>query len=133
MTKEVWCFMGMPVKPTEKGASVAKDPFMVRCFKLAGIEESGVLIINQAMEVPASKVVGTDTQKTFRSYDNTGDDGNGDGIEDGGAMDADASGLVSNVKFLELLCLEEALQRMLMEAMMIKDVEPVPAKEDTSA
>ncbi|KAG6870662.1 hypothetical protein C0995_011485, partial [Termitomyces sp. Mi166 len=43
-----------PVKsagPAIKGGSIVKDPFMVRQFKLAGMEESGVLIINQVTEV----------------------------------------------------------------------------------
>ncbi|KAG6883320.1 hypothetical protein C0995_012460, partial [Termitomyces sp. Mi166 len=37
--------------PAVKGGSILKDPFMVRRFKLAGTEESGALIINQATEV----------------------------------------------------------------------------------
>ncbi|KAG6869473.1 hypothetical protein C0995_002850, partial [Termitomyces sp. Mi166 len=39
------------VGPAVKGGSIFKDPFMVRRFKLAGTEESGALIINQATEV----------------------------------------------------------------------------------
>ncbi|KAG6870994.1 hypothetical protein C0995_009185 [Termitomyces sp. Mi166 len=54
------------VGPAVKGGSVFKDPFMVRRFKLAGTEESGVLIINQATEVPA-------TQGTLHS-DESGDE-----------------------------------------------------------
>ncbi|KAG6892528.1 hypothetical protein C0995_003304, partial [Termitomyces sp. Mi166 len=62
--------------PTVKGGFAFKDPFMVRQFKLAGTEESGALIINQATEVPA-------TQGTLRSdesgnEDAIGDDDNGD-------------------------------------------------------
>ncbi|KAG6859508.1 hypothetical protein C0995_007786 [Termitomyces sp. Mi166 len=41
--------------PAVKGGFVFKDPFMVRRFKLAGTEESGALIINQATEVPATQ------------------------------------------------------------------------------
>ncbi|KAG6883474.1 hypothetical protein C0995_012230 [Termitomyces sp. Mi166 len=79
-------------KPAKKGASVAKDSFRV-------------------IEVPASRVVGTQTQETLGSNDNTGDkdnedgedkDGgedNGDGIDDenGSTIDVDASGLVANM------------------------------------
>ncbi|KAG6898628.1 hypothetical protein C0995_009072, partial [Termitomyces sp. Mi166 len=54
--------------PAVKGGSIFKDPFMVRHFKLAGTEESGVLIINQATEVPV-------TQGTLRS-DESGDNDN---------------------------------------------------------
>ncbi|KAG6869360.1 hypothetical protein C0995_003869, partial [Termitomyces sp. Mi166 len=43
------------VGPAVKGGSVFKDPFMVRRFKLAGTEESGVLIINQVTEVPVTQ------------------------------------------------------------------------------
>ncbi|KAG6887380.1 hypothetical protein C0995_015723, partial [Termitomyces sp. Mi166 len=52
-------------KPAVKGGSVIKNPFMVRQFKLAGTEESGVLIINQATEVSASKVTSTAIQETL--------------------------------------------------------------------
>ncbi|KAG6859492.1 hypothetical protein C0995_007989 [Termitomyces sp. Mi166 len=59
------------VGPAVKGGSVFKDPFMVRHFKLAGTEESGVLIINQATEVPA-------TQGTLRSDESGDEDAEGD-------------------------------------------------------
>ncbi|KAG6859362.1 hypothetical protein C0995_009283 [Termitomyces sp. Mi166 len=38
--------------PAVKGDFIFKDPFIVRCFKLAGMKESRALIINQATEVP---------------------------------------------------------------------------------
>ncbi|KAG6896358.1 hypothetical protein C0995_011518, partial [Termitomyces sp. Mi166 len=50
-------------------------------FKLASIEESGVLIINQATEVPA-------TQETLRS-DESGNDDHSD--DDDGAMNIDSA------------------------------------------
>ncbi|KAG6884296.1 hypothetical protein C0995_010565 [Termitomyces sp. Mi166 len=69
------------VGPAVKGGSIFKDPFMVRRFKLAGTEESGVLIINQATEVPA-------TQGTLHS-DESGDDD--DSNDDDGAMNVDSA------------------------------------------
>ncbi|KAG6881324.1 hypothetical protein C0995_002290, partial [Termitomyces sp. Mi166 len=60
----------MPVQsasPAIKGGSVFKDPFMVRQFKLAGTEESRVLIINQVTEVLA-------TQGTMPSKDSSDED-----------------------------------------------------------
>ncbi|KAG6898923.1 hypothetical protein C0995_007772 [Termitomyces sp. Mi166 len=73
--------------PTVKGGFAFKDPFMVRQFKLAGTEESGALIINQATEVPA-------TQGTLRS-DESGDEdaigNNDDGDDDDGAMNVDSA------------------------------------------
>ncbi|KAG6883765.1 hypothetical protein C0995_011633 [Termitomyces sp. Mi166 len=75
------------VGPAVKGGSVFKDPFMVRRFKLAGMEESGVLIINQVTEVPA-------TQGTLHS-DESGDKdtvGDNDNSNDGnGAMNVDSA------------------------------------------
>ncbi|KAG6892295.1 hypothetical protein C0995_004488, partial [Termitomyces sp. Mi166 len=60
---------------------------MVRCFKLAGTEESGALIINQVTEVPA-------TQGTLHS-DESGDEdtiGDDDNInDDDGAMNVDST------------------------------------------
>ncbi|KAG6901238.1 hypothetical protein C0995_014803 [Termitomyces sp. Mi166 len=53
-------------KPAEKETSVIKDPFMMRHFKLAGTEESGMLIIDQVTEVSAGKVTGTATQETLK-------------------------------------------------------------------
>ncbi|KAG6859181.1 hypothetical protein C0995_010926, partial [Termitomyces sp. Mi166 len=69
------------VGPAVKGGSIFKDPFMVRHFKLAGTEESGALIINQATEVPA-------TQETLHS-DESGDDDDSD--NDDGAMNVDSA------------------------------------------
>ncbi|KAG6869530.1 hypothetical protein C0995_002425 [Termitomyces sp. Mi166 len=57
--------------PAVKGGSIFKDPFMVRRFKLAGTEESGALIINQATEVPV-------TQGTLRSEESGDEDAQGD-------------------------------------------------------
>ncbi|KAG6893938.1 hypothetical protein C0995_015563, partial [Termitomyces sp. Mi166 len=73
--------------PAVKGGSIFKDPFMVRRFKLAGTEESGVLIINQVTEVLA-------TQGTLRS-DESGDEDavgdNDDSNDDDGAMNVDSA------------------------------------------
>ncbi|KAG6870801.1 hypothetical protein C0995_010543, partial [Termitomyces sp. Mi166 len=62
--------------PAVKGGSIFKDPFMVRHFKLAGTEESGVLIINQATEVPATQ--GTLHSEESGDEDAEGDDDNSD-------------------------------------------------------
>ncbi|KAG6898773.1 hypothetical protein C0995_008418, partial [Termitomyces sp. Mi166 len=75
------------VGPAVKGGSVFKDSFMVRCFKLAGTEESGALIINQVTEVLA-------TQGTLRSEESgdenaEGDDDDSDGSD--GAMNIDSA------------------------------------------
>ncbi|KAG6881899.1 hypothetical protein C0995_016726 [Termitomyces sp. Mi166 len=59
------------VGPAVKGGSIFKDPFMVRRFKLVGMEESRALIINQATEVPA-------TQGTLRSDESGNEDAEGD-------------------------------------------------------
>ncbi|KAG6886089.1 hypothetical protein C0995_008831, partial [Termitomyces sp. Mi166 len=75
------------VGPAVKGGSVFKDPFMVRHFKLAGTEESGVLIINQATEVPA-------TQGTLRSEESGNEDAEGDNDDSDGsdvAMNVDSA------------------------------------------
>ncbi|KAG6872181.1 hypothetical protein C0995_012246, partial [Termitomyces sp. Mi166 len=118
------------VKPAEKGASVAKDPFI-----LADTKESGVLIINQTTGVSAGKVIGAATQETLQSDKETGDENNevGNGKNDGegdnddnDTMDVDASGLVADAKFLELLHLEEALQEVSMKTMVIEDIALVP-------
>ncbi|KAG6883038.1 hypothetical protein C0995_013194, partial [Termitomyces sp. Mi166 len=83
-------FKFMPVKPASpaiKGGFVFKDPFMVRCFKLAGTEESRALIINQATKVPA-------TQGTMQSKDSSDEDAQGDNDNsDNGdvAMDIDSA------------------------------------------
>ncbi|KAG6859518.1 hypothetical protein C0995_007667 [Termitomyces sp. Mi166 len=65
------------VGPAIKGGSVFKDPFMVRCFKLAGTEESGALIINQATKVPATQ--GTLHSEESGDEDAEGDNDNSDG------------------------------------------------------
>ncbi|KAG6859618.1 hypothetical protein C0995_006544 [Termitomyces sp. Mi166 len=75
------------VGPAVKGGSVFKDPFMVRHFKLAGTEESGVLIINQATEVPATQ--GTLHSDESGNEDAVGDDDNSD--DDDGAMNVDSA------------------------------------------
>ncbi|KAG6870961.1 hypothetical protein C0995_009404, partial [Termitomyces sp. Mi166 len=70
-----------------KGGSIFKDPFMVRHFKLAGMEESGALIINQATEVPA-------TQGTLHSDKSGNEDAEGNNDDsDGGdvAMNIDSA------------------------------------------
>ncbi|KAG6887454.1 hypothetical protein C0995_015214, partial [Termitomyces sp. Mi166 len=63
-------------KPAIKGGSVFKDPFMVRQFKLVGTEESGALIINQATEVAAGKVISIATQETLQDKDTSDEDDN---------------------------------------------------------
>ncbi|KAG6871756.1 hypothetical protein C0995_000384 [Termitomyces sp. Mi166 len=68
----------VPVKsarPAIKGGSIVKDPFMVRRFKLAGTEESGVLIINQVTEVPA-------TQETLQDEESSNENDEGNDNED---------------------------------------------------
>ncbi|KAG6858480.1 hypothetical protein C0995_016283, partial [Termitomyces sp. Mi166 len=73
--------------PAVKGGFIFKDPFMVRRFKLAGTEESGALIINQATEVQA-------TQGTMPSEDSSDEDAQGDNddSDDGDvAMDVDSA------------------------------------------
>ncbi|KAG6871188.1 hypothetical protein C0995_007414 [Termitomyces sp. Mi166 len=80
----------MPVKsarPAVKGGFIFKDPFMVRQFKLAGTEESRMIIINQATEVPA-------TQETMQSEESSDEDGQGDddnSDDDNVAMDDDSA------------------------------------------
>ncbi|KAG6893834.1 hypothetical protein C0995_015886, partial [Termitomyces sp. Mi166 len=75
------------VSPAVKGGSVFKDPFMVRRFKLAGTEESGVLIINQATEVPATQ--GTLHSDESGDEDAVGNDDNSDNND--GAMNIDSA------------------------------------------
>ncbi|KAG6859120.1 hypothetical protein C0995_011348, partial [Termitomyces sp. Mi166 len=73
--------------PAVKGGSIFKDPFMVRCFKLAGTEESRALIINQATEVPA-------TQGTLRSDESGNKDAEGNDDDSNGgdvAMNIDST------------------------------------------
>ncbi|KAG6885034.1 hypothetical protein C0995_009624, partial [Termitomyces sp. Mi166 len=57
------------------------------CFKLAGTEESGALIVNQATEVPA-------TQGTLRSDESGNEDAvgdNDDSDDNDGAMNVDSA------------------------------------------
>ncbi|KAG6859144.1 hypothetical protein C0995_011206, partial [Termitomyces sp. Mi166 len=73
--------------PAVKGGSIFKDPFMVRHFKLAGMEESGALIINQATEVPA-------TQGTLHSEESGDEDAEGNDDDSNGgdvAMNIDST------------------------------------------
>ncbi|KAG6871155.1 hypothetical protein C0995_007687 [Termitomyces sp. Mi166 len=70
--------------PAVKGSFIFKDPFMVRQFKLAGTEESGALIINQATEVPV-------TQGTLRSEESGNEDAEGDND------DSDSGDVTTNV------------------------------------
>ncbi|KAG6859582.1 hypothetical protein C0995_006995, partial [Termitomyces sp. Mi166 len=73
--------------PAVKGGFIFKDPFMVRQFKLAGTEESGVLIINQVTEVPM-------TQGTMPSEDSSDEDvqsDNDDSNNSNVAMDVDST------------------------------------------
>ncbi|KAG6871137.1 hypothetical protein C0995_007852 [Termitomyces sp. Mi166 len=72
------------VSPAVKGGSIFKDPFMVRRFKLVGTEESGALIINQAIEVPA-------TQGTLHSEES------GDEDAEGNVDDSNGSDVAMNV------------------------------------
>ncbi|KAG6895768.1 hypothetical protein C0995_012240, partial [Termitomyces sp. Mi166 len=62
-------------KPPIRGGFVFEDPFMVRQFKLAGTEESSVLIINQVTEVAA-------TQETLQDEEFSDKDNNEDGNDD---------------------------------------------------
>ncbi|KAG6859672.1 hypothetical protein C0995_005868 [Termitomyces sp. Mi166 len=71
----------MPVKSARPAIKA------VRQFKLAGTEESGVLIINQATEVPA-------TQGTMQSEESSNEDGQGDddnSNDDDVAMDVNSA------------------------------------------
>ncbi|KAG6882866.1 hypothetical protein C0995_013542, partial [Termitomyces sp. Mi166 len=76
-----------PAGPAVKGGFIFKDPFIVRRFKLAGTEESRVLIINQVTEVLV-------TQGTMLSEDSSNEDvqGDNDDSDDGDvAMDIDST------------------------------------------
>ncbi|KAG6871005.1 hypothetical protein C0995_009077, partial [Termitomyces sp. Mi166 len=80
----------MPAKsagPAVKGGFVFKDPFMVRQFKLVGMEESGALIINQVTEVPA--IQGTMPSKDSSDEDVQGDNDNSNNGDV--AMDIDSA------------------------------------------
>ncbi|KAG6898034.1 hypothetical protein C0995_010009 [Termitomyces sp. Mi166 len=75
------------VGPAVNGGSIFKDSFMVRRFKLAGTEESGALIINQATEVPA-------TQGTLHSEKSGDEDAEGNNDDSNGgdvAMNVDSA------------------------------------------
>ncbi|KAG6886670.1 hypothetical protein C0995_006025 [Termitomyces sp. Mi166 len=75
------------VGPAVKGGSIFKDPFIVRHFKLVSTEESGVLIINQVTEVPA-------TQGTLYSEESGNEDAEGDNDDSNGgdvAMNVDSA------------------------------------------
>ncbi|KAG6900533.1 hypothetical protein C0995_003525 [Termitomyces sp. Mi166 len=65
--------------PAVKGGFIFKDPFMVRLFKLAGTEESGALIINQATEVLATQ--GTLCSEESGNEDAKGNDDDSDGSD----------------------------------------------------
>ncbi|KAG6870508.1 hypothetical protein C0995_012524, partial [Termitomyces sp. Mi166 len=102
-------------KPAEQ-VTVTKDSFMLRHFKLAGTEENGALIINQATEVSAERVVGTQTQVQEISDESSNDKSAGKDNKDGQGKD---ESMVMNVEveflnidadFLESLHLEEMLQ-----------------------
>ncbi|KAG6859997.1 hypothetical protein C0995_000703 [Termitomyces sp. Mi166 len=103
----------------------------VRQFKLAGTEESGMLIINQATEVSAGKVADAAMQETFQSDEDTGnknDDGKGNNDNEGNndnnaTMNIDTDSLVVDTKFLESLHLKKAYQGALTKARKaIKDI-----------
>ncbi|KAG6887234.1 hypothetical protein C0995_016732 [Termitomyces sp. Mi166 len=109
----------MTVRPAMKVASVAKDSFMMRCFKLADTEESGALIINQVIEVSPSRVVGAHVPimpGDISGIDDN-DEENGDGKEDGEEEDDEEAGtrLDIDANFLKSLCLEEVFQESSME------------------
>ncbi|KAG6859914.1 hypothetical protein C0995_002006 [Termitomyces sp. Mi166 len=74
-------------KPAIKGGFIFKDPFMVRQFKLAGTEECGALIINQATEVTGDEDTSDKDENDQDSNDNEGGKGNNDNA----AMDIDSS------------------------------------------
>ncbi|KAG6900985.1 hypothetical protein C0995_002962, partial [Termitomyces sp. Mi166 len=80
-------------KPAIKRGSVFKDPFMVRQFKLVGIEESGALIINQATEVATGKVTSIAIQETLQDKETSNEDDNNKDSNDneGGKGDDDDS------------------------------------------
>ncbi|KAG6902113.1 hypothetical protein C0995_004059 [Termitomyces sp. Mi166 len=63
--------------PAVKGGFASKDPFTVRRFKLAGMEESGALIINQVTKVLV--IQGTLRSEESSDEDAQGDDDNSDG------------------------------------------------------
>ncbi|KAG6870864.1 hypothetical protein C0995_010096, partial [Termitomyces sp. Mi166 len=75
------------VGPAVKGGSIFKDPFMVRHFKLAGTEESGVLIINQVTKVLVTQ--GTLHSDESGDEDAVGDDDDSDDGDD--AMNVDSA------------------------------------------
>ncbi|KAG6896098.1 hypothetical protein C0995_011753 [Termitomyces sp. Mi166 len=84
-------------KPAAAAAAALSKPACKICwsyckggqFKLAGTEESGALIINQAMEVPATQ--GTLHSDESGDEDAIGDDDDGNGDDDDGAMNVDSA------------------------------------------
>ncbi|KAG6859979.1 hypothetical protein C0995_001024 [Termitomyces sp. Mi166 len=91
------------VKPAVKVVPKVTDPFMVRHFKLAGTEESGVLIINQMTESDSGNNTGNDKEEDD-------DKDSKDKIEE-----EEGSAMVIDGDFLDLLCLKEVLQKSAME------------------
>ncbi|KAG6859590.1 hypothetical protein C0995_006866 [Termitomyces sp. Mi166 len=89
-----------PVKstgPAVKGGSIFKDPFIVRQFKLAGMEESGALIINQVTEVALTQETLQDEESSDENNDKDGNDDedskgdDDDSNNDNAAMDVDSA------------------------------------------
>ncbi|KAG6899949.1 hypothetical protein C0995_004592 [Termitomyces sp. Mi166 len=92
-----------PVKSTTsaiKEGFIFKDPFMVRRFKLAGTEESGVLIINQATEVPVTQETLQDEESTKDKDKDSNDDEDGKGDDDN-SNDDDATMDIDSAKHPE--------------------------------
>ncbi|KAG6859461.1 hypothetical protein C0995_008306 [Termitomyces sp. Mi166 len=96
-----------------KGGFISKDPFMVRRFKLAGTEESGVLIINQVTEVLATQETLNENNKD--SNDNEDCKGDDDDSNDDAVMDVDSA-----------KCPEETRPMAPTKAMVTKVEAPVP-------
>ncbi|KAG6886477.1 hypothetical protein C0995_007524 [Termitomyces sp. Mi166 len=110
----------VPVKsagPTVKRGFIFKDPFIVRQFKLAGTEESGVLIINQATEVPA-------TQGTLQGGESSDEDGDDD--EDGQGDDDDSNNNNAAMDIDSAKRPEETPPVVLTKAMVTKVKAPAP-------
>ncbi|KAG6858596.1 hypothetical protein C0995_015416, partial [Termitomyces sp. Mi166 len=68
------------VSSAVKGGSIFKDPFIVRRFKLAGMEESGALIINQVTEVPATQGTLRSDESGDKDAEGNDDDSNGNDV-----------------------------------------------------
>ncbi|KAG6898584.1 hypothetical protein C0995_009215, partial [Termitomyces sp. Mi166 len=86
-------------KPAIKGASVIKNPFMIKSL---------ALLCKKPFKV--TKILATKTMMGEGNNDNESND------DDDVAMDIDTGSLVVDTKFLELLHLEEASQGVLKEA-----------------